>query len=281
MFGVRIVPRWATGVIVTICAVSFTLALHDVRRSVARNLELVLGPTTRLKGWLRAYRTILPFSWCLTERYEQFLPTEKRRVFVDHEEAREFMKRIEGPVVFVTAHYGGWEIGSLATQEGADSKVLHSVREQEIDPESNAYLERLLSGLGGAEYKIHYANSETLAVELLAALRSGDWVAVQGDRPPASGKPTKAQFFEHPIEVPLGPAVLARLSGAPLVPIFTHREGRGKYKVELKDPIYVPRTADRSVDLDGAMQAVTKELEEMVRAYPHQWFCLRDVRNPI
>jgi KDO2-lipid IV(A) lauroyltransferase len=181
--------------------------------------------------------------------------------------------------VFVTAHYGGWEIGSVTTQNSAKPIVIHSVREREIDPESNEFLEGMLNGLGGAQYHIHYANEDAaLGVLLLEALRKGEFVALQADRPATDGQTIDLELFGRPVKLPVGPAALARLADVPMVPVFTPRLGRRQYRVMVGEPIVVPRTKDRDADFKQAMQDLLLRIEDVIRQDPHQWFCLRDLR---
>ena len=180
--------------------------------------------------------------------------------------------------VLVTAHLGNWEIGSTmpATR---DDLTIHLVREAELDADSQDFIESLLKKLGGVNYHTHFAQGDlALGVELMTALRKGEVVALQGDRPRAGGQTMEVELFGHPYEVPVGPAVLARLAGVPLIPSFTLREGRRKYRVLFRPPIHVPRTRDRDADHRVALEAMIREVEHAVRQEPYQWFCWRDLK---
>jgi KDO2-lipid IV(A) lauroyltransferase len=112
-------------------------------------------------------------------------------------------------------------------------------------------------------------------MELLDALRRGDIVAMQGDRPRAGGRSIDATLFGRPFPLPPGPAALARTADAPLLPVFVLREGRRRYRVVFRPPIHVPRTGDRAADLTATMRQVAAEIEWAIRRAPHQWFCFR------
>jgi KDO2-lipid IV(A) lauroyltransferase len=123
---------------------------------------------------------------------------------------------------------------------------------------------------------MHFQNDDPLqGMELLDALRRGDIVAVQGDRPRAGGKSIDASLFGRPFPLPPGPAALARTADAPVLPVFVFREGRRRYRVVFRPPIRAPRTDDRAADLTATMRRVAAEIEWAIRRAPHQWFCFR------
>jgi len=275
-FGVRRLPSWAFRPVIFIFAGAFLIALPKVRRGLSTNLALVLGPATVRENWRRAFKTLRTFSWCLAERYEQFVPDVELEAAVEVDPSWERLRAEHPALVFVTAHFGGWEMGSVVARGIGPDMVVHSVREKELDPESDAFLSGLLAQLGGAQYHVHYANAgPALGVELLEALRAGESIALQADRPATDGQALTLELFGARVELPVGPAVLARLADVPIVPVFAHRVGRRAYRVVVHEPIRVARTKDRQADLRAAMQAIVGHVEDAVRSAPHQWFCFR------
>jgi KDO2-lipid IV(A) lauroyltransferase len=75
--------------------------------------------------------------------------------------------------------------------------------------------------------------------------------------------------------LPVGPAALARATGALLVPIFSFREGRQRYHIVIRQPVAVERTANREADVAAATERLAAHLEWAIRERPHQWFCFR------
>ena len=73
----------------------------------------------------------------------------------------------------------------------------------------------------------------------------------------------------------MGPQALARATGAALLPVFSFREGPSSYRLVVRPPIEVARTADREADLAQAVEGLAAEVEWAIRRAPHQWFCFR------
>jgi predicted LPLAT superfamily acyltransferase len=79
-------------------------------------------------------------------------------------------------------------------------------------------------------------------------------------------------FLGAPAPFPSGAFVLARLAGAPVVPVFAPRLGRRHYRIHVGEIVSVPPAARDPQVLDGVMLEVVAQLEEIVRRYPWQWF---------
>lgn len=271
-FGVRVLPEWGLRLITVLFTSFFFVVLRNIRSAIAENLEPVLGPCGWRERQRRIFRTLWTFAWCLSERYER-LSTERRfDVQGDGREHWEALKASGQGFILVTAHIGAWEVGSmLASSE--DTRRVHVVREAETDPRAQRFISELIRDAGGDFYTTHFAEDPQLGVALLDALRQGEIVALQGDRPRTGGRKVEVALFGRPFPLPIGPAVLARAAGAPILPVFVFREGRLRYRCSIRPPIEVPQTADRTADLDTAVRRFAAELQSAISSRPHQWFC--------
>ncbi len=250
----------------------FFCLLRNVREGIAANLEVVLGPCRFWERQRRTYRTLETFAWCYGARYDQLLCPDRFRVEV---EGTEHMPAEAGRgILFVTAHIGQWELSSHLASHRLGRPV-HVVREEELDPESQRFLEELLRERSEG-VTTHFASDDPrLGLALAEALRRGEIVALQGDRPRAGGRTHVARLFDRPLALPVGPAALARATGAALLPVFSFREDRYTFRLLVRPEIRVARTTDRDADVAGATDALASEIEWAIRRAPHQWFCFR------
>ena len=272
--GITILPAWALGGLIDVFSTFFWIALRKIRAAIASNLEAVLGPCGWWERQRRIYRTFRTFAWCLSERYER-LSTD--RVFSVEAEGREEWQDPTGEpggFILVTAHMGAWEVGSMIPSS-RDGRRVHVVREPETDPRAQRFIEGLIRSCGGELYITHFADDPQLGVDLLDALRRGEVVALQGDRPRSGGRTVEASLFGRPFALPVGPAALARAAGAPIVPVFVLREGRLRYRCLLRPAIHVAQSGDRQRDVQEALAGFAADLEAAIRREPHQWFCFR------
>jgi lauroyl/myristoyl acyltransferase len=277
-WGGRHWPSSAMWVPVTFFTSFFFVTLIKIRRAVARNLEAVLGPC----GWgprqVRIFRTFWTFAWCQTERYERLRSSRPFAVRAEAEELWTDLIRSPGGFILLTAHVGNWEVGSMLPAGQKGGRRVHVVREAEVDPRAQQYVAELMRQQPGGElYITHFAEDPQIGVLLLEALRGGEIVALQGDRPRSGGQAATVSLFGCPFPLPVGPAALARAAGVPLVPVFVFREGRRRYRSDIRPPIQVQLTADRGADVEEALRRFAGELERAIASEPHQWFCFRRI----
>ena len=273
-WGFTRLPSWTEWLSVTCFAAFFFLALSRIRGALASNLDPVLGRAGRPERWRRSFLTMWAFAWCFAERYRRMADPQRFRSVVDGEEHWRQVMASPGGVIIVTAHIGPWE---TATQFGgsASQRRIHVVREKEIDPRAQDFIREILARTGG-DYVTHFSGDDpTLSLVLADALRRGEVVALQSDRPRAGGRTVIASLFGRPMPLPIGPAALARATDVPIVPVFNFREGRFLMRTVVRPPFRVAKTADRQADIAAAVHHLAAEIEWAIRRHPHQWFCFR------
>ena len=181
----------------------------------------------------------------------------------------EQLLRQEGAVVSLTAHVGNWELaGRLLAQHSA--RPTHVV----VAVEEARALERWLRRDGDGVRFVARAQP-TVSLTLMAALRRGEAVALQGDRALGNRGDVMVPFFGRPAPFPVGPFQLARAAAVPLVPAFCTLGADREYVVRVLDPLPVVRGAEE----DG-LRTWVANLERVVAEKPTQWFNFFDIWNP-
>ena len=172
-------------------------------------------------------------------------------------------------LVVLTAHLGNWELaGRMLARDGA--RPTHVVVAAEADPA----VERFLRG-GEAPVRFVTTRAPTTSLALLAALRRGEIVALQGDRALGTRGDVSQSFFGAPALFPMGPFMLARAARAPVVPAFCLLDGDRRYRIVVGTPSPV-----KAGDEAAALGRWVGMLETMVRRHPTQWFNFYDVWSP-
>jgi phosphatidylinositol dimannoside acyltransferase len=169
-------------------------------------------------------------------------------------------------LVLVTAHLGNWELGGrlLASRLRRPTHVI-------VAAEADPGVERFLRG-GAMPVRFVRRNDPRAMVPLVGALRRGDVVALQGDRALGTRGDVAIDFFGAPAAFPLGPFVLARAAGVPLVPAFCLLGRDRRYTVVMTEPIRVAPGEETA-----ALARWARVLETAVRRTPEQWFNFFDV----
>ena len=78
-------------------------------------------------------------------------------------------------------------------------------------------------------------------------------------------------FFEKKASAMTGPAKIALLSGASIVPFFIFRD-KGRFVAEFQPELEIIRTGDLTKDIEINTQRFNDIIEENIRRYPDQWF---------
>jgi lauroyl/myristoyl acyltransferase len=181
----------------------------------------------------------------------------------------EQLDALPGGLVSVTAHVGNWELaGRLLANRLA--RRTHVVVSPDEAPELGRWVRR-----DGEGVRFVPRGHPSVGVELVAALRRGEVVALQADRALGSGGDVWIPFFGRPAPFPLGPFLLARAARVPVVPAFCVLDRRQRYDVRVAAPIAVGRGEE-----EAAARAWVALLESVVRDHPTQWFNFFDAWDP-
>lgn len=279
LFGVKYFS-WAAPLGVPLFTAFFWVALRRIRRAVASNLEAALGPCGFLERERRLWNAFLAFAWCQTERYENLAGVAPMRFEVEGTEHWREVADSGAGFVVLTAHVGNWEAGSMLPASRFE-RPMHVVREEEMDPRAQAFVSDLLAARGATAYVTHFAGDDpSLGLRLVDALRRGEIVALQGDRPRQSGRTVDARLFGRPYPLPSGIPALARAAQAPLLPVFVLREGRRRYRLVFREPIRFEEGMSRADTERRFAQRVGADLEHAIGRAPWQWFCFRALWPP-
>jgi len=167
--------------------------------------------------------------------------------------------------LFVTAHFGGWELSAFA--HSLHGHWLHVV----MRPMDNPYLDQLLQS-----YRMMYGNKvvpkDDFVRGLLAAMKAGETVGILMDTNMTPPQGVFVEFFGIPACTASGLARIALRTDAAVVPGFTIWDERlGKYRLRFDPAMELVRTGDLEADIIANTQKFTKVIEQYVRQYPEQW----------
>lgn len=170
--------------------------------------------------------------------------------------------------LLVTGHLGNLELGAVLLRAVYGMRLTVVVL-PEPDPVVNAHRHEMRSAMGVETLEVRDSNDTALAIR--RRLADGQVVVLVCDR--ALGRDrVDVDFFGRPTGFLRSPAILAYLTGAPLVPTFILRQPDGRYMGATEAPIRVPRGGDLDANVCGAMQAVARCLQAKVAEYPHLWY---------
>jgi Kdo2-lipid IVA lauroyltransferase/acyltransferase len=168
-------------------------------------------------------------------------------------------------VLFLTAHFGGWELSAFT--HSLHGHWLHVV----MRPMDNVYLDRMIR-----QYRTMHGNSvvdkDDFVRGLLAAMKAGEVVGILMDTNMTPPQGIFVDFFGIKACTASGLARIALRTGAAVVPTFTIWDSAlKKYRLRFDPSVELIRTGHLEADIAANTQKFTSIIEEYVRKYPEQW----------
>ncbi len=263
---VRVTP----GVVVRGAGTVLGLAFYTIdrahRRIAKRNLAAAFPARPDAERRAIARAAFAHFGRLLFELL-QFATLSPRqmlaRVEFDGEERSRAAYAHGKGVLFVTGHFGFWELQAM----------VHAVK---VEPVSilaraldNPHLDRLLEQIRQCTGNTVVYRRGTIR-RVMRTLQAGHGVAVLIDQHIMSRDAIYVDFFERPAATTSAVAALALRTGAPVVPVFALPIGRGCYRMIYEHPVAPPR-ADSPDAIREFTQRCTDVLEMYVRRHPELW----------
>ncbi len=244
------------------------LAHAKLRRVGKRNLEMVFPEksSAERKRILRGVFTSLGRQLAELCQFPRYTPKNIDEVVVYDglENYEKAYARGKG-VLFLTAHFGGWELSAFA--HSLHGHWLHIV----MRPMDNPYLDRMIE-----HYRTMYGN-KTVAKDdfvrgLLAAMKAGETVGILMDTNMTPPQGVFVNFFGIAACTASGLARIALRTNAAVVPGFTiWDKALGKYRLRFDPALDLIQRGDLEKDIVANTQMFTKVIEDYVRKYPDQW----------
>lgn len=245
------------------------LSLAETRGVIERNLTLVYGPELtpgeiRCMARANLYHMAANFvEWLEMLRARPPLTPRVRYEGREHVEAALSGGR---GVIAISAHLGNWEL--LAAFMRECGYPVNVVARRMHASEAEDSLADLRAGYG-----VKVLDRSASARDLLRCLHRKEGVAILMDQDTkVSG--AMVDFLGHPAWTPTGPAALACVSGAPILPIFTRREAPGRHVVFAHPLFYADPAAAREAEVLRLTERCNREIGAAIRSAPTQWMWL-------
>lgn len=191
------------------------------------------------------------------------------RAYVERFITIEGLHRVESamasgrPTMFLTGHYGNWELSSI-TAALMGYPVVALARAQERLPR----LYRLL---------VSYRESKGCTVvhkggavrQLLAALEARKPIGIVGDQ--ASRQGIFVNFFGRPALFATGPFELAHAKQALIIPFFIHRTRGPFHRIVVEPPIELSPQAPKAEAIRQGIERFAALLAKHIQEDPAQW----------
>lgn len=170
------------------------------------------------------------------------------------------------PILFVSAHFGNWEVATLAaTQRGLEVAQIYRAA-------NNPYVDALVAEFRSIVGSELIPKGTVAARRSMEALKEGRHLALLVDQKMNDGIPVP--FFGRDAMTAPAVAQLAMRYDAAIVPARVERLRGARFRLTVFPEIEQPRTGNRRADTREIMARVNAVIESWIRERPEQWFWL-------
>jgi len=168
-------------------------------------------------------------------------------------------------IVFITAHYGNWELLPLAV--AARFGPLTGVGRKLDSKPMNEILKR-----NREQYDIRVLDKKGAMKGLISDMKEGRMVGLLVDQNTAEKEGVLIEFFGKKARHTPSASLLARRFNAKIIPAFITSEDRIRYKIRFYDPILCEKSEDQQSDILACTQKQADITEKVIREKPSEWF---------
>jgi len=242
-------------------------ALDGTHRRVALENLAAAFPRRSAAERRAIVRAVFAHFGCLLFEFLKFSTLSPKqileRVEFDGEERVRLAYGHGKGVLFITGHFGFWELHALAhplrfEPIGVLARTLDNTR-------LNTLLEEIRQRTGNV---VVYRQGSIRKVMRLMSEKHG--VAILIDQHISSADAVYVDFFDRPAATTSAVAAMALRTGAPIVPVFALPLGKGRYRLIYEHPVEPPAGDSEDAILEFT-QRCTDVLEMYVRRHPDLW----------
>jgi len=142
----------------------------------------------------------------------------------------------------------------------------------------NPYFERFFSSIVKAHHAITIRPDGAI-LKMHKLLQHNTVLATLADQK-AGGNPRVGRhgivvdFFGIPSQTHVTAPLLARRTGADILPVFVVRSGPGRYRIEINESLELVHTMNEAHDLEKNTRKLNQIFEGYIQRYPNHWFWL-------
>ena len=168
-------------------------------------------------------------------------------------------------IIFITAHIGNWEMGSLYVACRYGHPVTAIVRK--LSPATfDRWIYRMRTRFGSI-----ILDKKKALPKMARVLRKGGSLGILIDQETIRSEGIEAYFFGKKIMATPGAALLARRYDCVVLPAYCVRDPEGLLVFRVKKPLVLQQTDDSQADLRVNTQRMITSIENMIKGYPDQW----------
>ncbi|NOX16276.1 MAG: lipid A biosynthesis acyltransferase [Epsilonproteobacteria bacterium] len=170
-------------------------------------------------------------------------------------------------VIFLTAHYGNWELLPLCM--GAIYGNLWGVGRNLDSQKMNQILQKNRN-----QFNVHMLEKNGAIRGLLKALKNGENVGLLVDQNTSDKEGILINFFGKLARHTPSAALIARKTNTPIIPAFITTNNYKNYDITFYQPIITEKTQNSEEDIKKSVQLQANITQKAIEKKPNEWFWL-------
>ncbi|MDP2921595.1 MAG: ELM1/GtrOC1 family putative glycosyltransferase [Candidatus Omnitrophota bacterium] len=166
-------------------------------------------------------------------------------------------------VILLTAHFGNWEISSLAAS--ANGYTMSVFARQQKYERLNNLLNEFRQSTGCKVITKGFS-----VKDIIKTLNNNGIVGMLSDQD-AGANGVFVNFFNRPASTAQGAIAFGSKTGAAILPSFIWRVGLDRHIARAGDPLELINTGNRESDMKENLQRAANILEGYIKIFPEQW----------
>ena len=167
-------------------------------------------------------------------------------------------------VLVITGHCGNWELMAIAFARWFSHNSVVA------RPLNNKYVNQILEELRRTTGNdVIYKDGAIRRI--LTKLRQNETVGILMDQAVLKEESCLDSFLGRPALTTKLPALMARKTGAPVVPIIMHRDEDGGHTIVVYPEVELSTAPDKDLAVQMDTKKFSSYIEDYIREYPTQW----------
>ncbi|MEA1879409.1 MAG: lipid A biosynthesis lauroyl acyltransferase [Campylobacterota bacterium] len=240
------------------------------RKIIHDNLDLAfqdsMSENQKKQIGVFAYMNLLDTTFGLMKRDKMDIDEVMKNVSFDGADIVEKYQKQGKPFLFISGHYGNWELIAPAIAAKFDITFVVVGRKLDSDVMDNV----LKASRETFNVELVYKNGATKGC--IRAINKGKTVGILTDQSIRKNQSVDVTFFDkQATHTPLA-SILSRKFEMDMIPIYISTDDYKTYKVKIYEPIATIKTDNAEDDLALLTQQQADVMEKVIREDPKQWF---------
>jgi len=257
------------GIVKALAWLAYTMSKR--RRTIIHdNLDLAfessLSEAEKKEIGIRAYMNLIDTTFGLMKRDRMNIDEVMENITFEGVEIVEKYQREGKKFMFISGHYGNWELVAPAIAQRFNMTFV--VVGRKLDSE---VMDTVLKE-SREKFNVELVYKKGALRGCISAINQGKTIGILTDQSIRKSLSTDVIFFAHKATHTPMASILSRKFEMDIIPIYISTENYMDYRMKICKPIEMIKTDNQEEDLAILTQLQSDVMEENIRQNPKQWF---------